>query len=71
MLFERMMCDYQSFNHYIIQYGVPLDDRHDYTKTDWLMWTAAMGSDEQVKDNYTLCAFEIMNCRQIYCFTGK
>ena len=54
MLFERMMCNCQSFDHYIIQYGVPLDDRHDYTKTDWLMWTAAMGSDEQVKGNYIL-----------------
>ena len=70
MLFERMMCDYQSFNHYIIQYGVPLDDRHDYTKTDWLMWTAAMGSDEQVKGNYTLylivcvCVF----CCCFFCF---
>ena len=29
------------------KYGVPLDDRHDYTKTDWLMWAAAMGNKEQ------------------------
>ena len=26
-----------------------MDDRHLYTKTDWLMWTAAMASDEQVQ----------------------
>jgi hypothetical protein len=23
------------------QYGIPLDDRHSYTKADWEMWTAA------------------------------
>ena len=28
-------------------YGVPLDDRATFTKTDWLSWIAAMGSDEQ------------------------
>ena len=47
---QIFMCILDSFNHYIIQYGVPLDDRHDYTKTDWLMWVAAMGSEEQVRD---------------------
>jgi len=30
-----------------LQYGVPLDDRADFTKTDWLMWVAAMGNKEQ------------------------
>ena len=35
----------------MLQYGVPLDDRADFTKTDWLMWVAAMGSKEQVKDH--------------------
>ena len=33
----------------VLQYGVPLDDRADFTKTDWLMWVAAMGNKEQVK----------------------
>lgn len=28
-------------------YGIPLDERHDYTKADWLMFTAAMCNDEQ------------------------
>ena len=29
------------------QFGIPLDDRHPYTKSDWSMWIAAMGSQEQ------------------------
>lgn len=31
-----------------------MDDRHLYTKTDWLMWTAAMASDDQVHYNKQL-----------------
>ena len=25
-----------------LQYGIALDDRHPYTKTDWLMWIGAL-----------------------------
>mmetsp|Transcript_27898 Transcript_27898/g.63380 ORF Transcript_27898/g.63380 Transcript_27898/m.63380 type:complete len:252 (-) Transcript_27898:103-858(-) len=27
--------------------GVPLDNRHPYTKTDWSMWSAVLGTKEQ------------------------
>ncbi|HEY0805632.1 MAG TPA: DUF5127 domain-containing protein [Pseudonocardiaceae bacterium] len=32
------------------QFGVPLDLRHSYTKTDWEMWTAAWQSNSSVRD---------------------
>jgi len=30
-----------------MQYGIPLDVRGDYAKTDWQMWVAAMGTQQQ------------------------
>ncbi|KAI1103178.1 glutaminase A [Jackrogersella minutella] len=29
-----------------LEYGIPLDTRHTYTKTDWMMWCAAIASDD-------------------------
>ena len=37
-------------NYYIKmqnEFGVPLDSRRDYTKTDWLVWAASMGTSVQ------------------------
>ncbi len=33
------------------RYGIPLDSRNTYTKTDWLMWVASMGG-EKLTDLY-------------------
>ena len=42
-VYERELAWYKTkFN----TYGLPLDNRSDYTKSDWQMWSAAMFDDE-------------------------
>ncbi len=40
-----------NFKHFN-EYGMPLDNRADYTKTDWMVWTASMASDKKTFEDY-------------------
>jgi hypothetical protein len=43
------------------KYGLPLDIRKDYTKNDWIMWTAAMAKDKATFLKFVEPVYKFMN----------
>jgi len=42
------------------KYGIPLDSRAKYTKSDWLMWLAAQTQDKNKKQQIISCIFKFI-----------
>ncbi len=47
--------------HKMNVYGLPLDSRETYTKTDWIIWTAAMADSEQDFESFVAPVHKFMN----------
>ena len=47
-LFSQKVFDYENkiYISKINEYGIPLDERKDYSKTDWQLWVASFANDE-------------------------
>ncbi len=43
------------------QYGIPLDNRHSYTKGDWEMWTAASTDDSALRQYFVDVLYQFAN----------
>lgn len=43
------------------KYGVPLDNRETYTKTDWIVWTATMAPDKETFQLFITPVYDFMN----------
>lgn len=42
-------------------YGLPLDNRQPYTKTDWICWTATMADDKETFEKFISPVYRFMN----------
>ncbi|KAH7914231.1 hypothetical protein BJ138DRAFT_452039 [Hygrophoropsis aurantiaca] len=51
-VFDQSVYEMQTawYGTVVLPYGVPLDTRHTYTKSDWQMWTAAMMTNDTMRD---------------------
>ena len=43
------------------KYGLPLDNREAYTKTDWIMWTATLAQDKSTFEEFIAPVYLFMN----------
>lgn len=54
----------KEIKYYLTQqnkYGLPLDNRETYTKTDWIMWTATLANDKATFEQFIKPVYLFMN----------
>ncbi len=54
--------EFASYKRHINHYGMPLDNRETYTKSDWLIWTATLAEDRGDFEEYIAPLWENYNC---------
>ena len=48
------------------KYGIPLDSRNTYTKTDWMAWVCCLTDDIKVKEEIFECMFNFLCDSQMH-----
>ncbi len=53
--------EFASYKKHINPYGMPLDNRETYTKSDWLVWTATLADTREDFENFVAPLWEAYN----------
>lgn len=58
---EIIEAELQSYPAHMKRYGMPLDNRESYTKSDWLVWTATLSSDQTYFESFIAPLWDFYN----------
>lgn len=56
-----LQSEFASYRKHIDAYGMPLDSRMPYTKSDWLVWTATLASERQDFEDFIAPMWNFFN----------
>ena len=53
--------EFASYKKHINEFGLPLDNRETYTKSDWLMWTATLANERDAFEEFIAPLWKFYN----------
>lgn len=61
---EAVVSEYNSYRAKFNEYGLPLDSRADYTKSDWMLWTGAISGSKEDFARYANILWDAYNASE-------